>query len=55
MGDEKLLLSAVCLVQEVVGTSGACCRCARDCVFMARDMLRMVVKENFMFSSRPTW
>ena len=30
-GVEQLLLSAVCLVQEAVGTSGACCRCSFPC------------------------
>ena len=29
--------------------------CALDCVFMTRDMLRMVAQENLMCSSRPTW
>ena len=30
-GDEELLLSAVCLAQEAIGTSGACCRCSFPC------------------------
>ena len=28
--------------------------CARDCVFMTRDMLRIMAQENLMCSSRPT-
>ena len=28
--------------------------CARDCVFMIRDMLRIMAQENLMCSSRPT-
>ena len=28
--------------------------CARDCVFMTRDMLRVMAQENLMCSSRPT-
>ena len=28
--------------------------CARDCVFMTRDMLRIMAQENLTFSSRPT-
>ena len=30
-GDEQLLHNAVCLVQEAVGTSNACCRCSFPC------------------------
>ena len=30
-GVEQLLLSAVCLVQEAIATSGACCRCSFPC------------------------
>ena len=29
--------------------------CARDCVFMTRDMLRIVAQVNLMCSPRPTW
>ena len=29
--------------------------CARDCVFMTRDILRIVAQGNLMCSSRPTW
>ena len=29
--------------------------CARDCVFMTRDVLRTMAQENLMCSSRPTW
>ena len=28
--------------------------CARDCVLMTRDMLRIMAQENLMCSSRPT-
>ena len=30
-GVEQLLLSAVCLVQEAIDTSGACCPCSFPC------------------------
>ena len=62
-GVEQLLLSTVCLVHEAIFTSGACYRCsfldissscARECVFMTRDMLRIMAQENLMCPSRPT-
>ena len=63
-GDEQLMLSsAVCLVQEAIGTSGAVVvvpslaissSCARDCVFTTRDMLCIVPQENLMCPCRHT-
>ena len=62
-GVEQLLLSAVCTVWRqsahqvlvvVVLSLVISSSCARDCVFMTRDMLRIMAQENIMCSSRPT-
>ena len=44
-GDDQLLVSAVCLVQETVDTSGTCCRCS---------FLSSMTQVNLVCSSRPT-
>ena len=59
-GDEQLLLSSVqvqsahqvlvVVVHSLVISSS----CARDCVFMTRDMLRIMAQENLICTSRPT-
>ena len=60
IGVEQLLLSAACLVQEavahqvlvvVVPSLVLSSSCARDCVFVTRDMLRIMAQENLVFSS----
>ena len=63
-GVEQLLPSAGCLVAGgksahqvlvvVVPSLVISSSCARDCVFMTREMLRMMAQENLMCSFRPT-
>ena len=48
----QLELNSCCPAQCALCRSSSC---ARDCVFMTRDMLRIMVQENLMCSSRPTW
>ena len=61
---DEFLVGTACTVRELSGTPGACfpfpcccvsSSCARDCVFLTRDMACTTAQVNLTCPSHPAW